>query len=37
LLALKDRSLTGPTAPACGLYMTRLWYEGEVGGMFADE
>ena len=36
LLEQKDRSLTGPTAPACGLYMTRLWYEGEVGKMFAD-
>ena len=33
LLASKDRSLTGPTAPACGLYMTRLWYNGEVGEM----
>ena len=37
LLEMKDRSLTGPTAPACGLYMTRLWYEGEIGELFADE
>ena len=34
LLEKKDRSLTGPTAPACGLYMTRIWYHGEVGEMF---
>ena len=34
LLAQKDRGLTGPTAPACGLYMTRLWYEGQAGKLF---
>jgi len=35
LLRQKDRSLAGPTAPSCGLYMTRIWYDGEVGEMFA--
>ena len=34
LLAQKDRRLTGPTVPACGLYMTKIWYCGEVGLMF---
>jgi len=34
LLELKDRRLTGPTVPGCGLYMTRLWYDGPVGEMF---
>jgi len=34
LLEQKDRRLTGPTVPADGLYMTRLWYDGEVGEMF---
>ena len=33
LLALKDRRLAGPTVPPGGLYMTRLWYEGDVGEM----
>lgn len=27
LLQRGDRSLAGPTAPACGLYMTRLWFD----------
>ena len=34
LLEQKDRRLTGPTVPAAGLYMTRLWYDGKVGTMF---
>lgn len=28
-----DRSLAGPTAPACGLYMTGVWYGGKAGEM----
>ena len=34
LLEQKDRSFTGPTVPPGGLYMTGLWYDGEVGKMF---
>jgi len=34
LLAQKDRQLTGPTVPPDGLYLTRVWYDGEVGEMF---
>jgi len=34
LLEQKDRRLTGPTAPPEGLYMTRIWYDGEVSEMF---
>jgi len=34
LLERGDRRHTGPTAPPDGLYMTRIWYEGEVGEMF---
>jgi len=34
LLSCKDRRRTGPTVPADGLYMTRIWYDGEVGEMF---
>ncbi|MCL2125326.1 MAG: tRNA pseudouridine(38-40) synthase TruA [Oscillospiraceae bacterium] len=33
LLDFKDRRQTGPTAPPDGLYMTRIWYNGEVGAM----
>jgi tRNA pseudouridine38-40 synthase len=33
LLATRDRRLTGPTVPPQGLYMTRVWYDGEVGAM----
>ena len=33
LLEQKDRRLTGPTVPGCGLYMTRIWYDGKVGEM----
>lgn len=35
LLETRDRKLTGPTMPAAGLYMSRLWYEGEVGEMMS--
>lgn len=34
LLEQKDRRLAGPTAPSGGLYMTRLWYDGEAGELF---
>jgi tRNA pseudouridine38-40 synthase len=33
LLETGDRRLTGPTVPACGLYLTRIWYDGPVGEM----
>jgi len=35
LLEQKDRRLTGPTVPPGGLYLTRIWYEGQVGEIFA--
>jgi len=34
LLETKDRKLTGPTAPPQGLYMTSIWYDGEIGKLF---
>jgi len=34
LLAQKDRRLTGPTVPPDGLYLTKLWYDGEIGVLF---
>ncbi|MGE4352532.1 MAG: tRNA pseudouridine(38-40) synthase TruA [Oscillospiraceae bacterium] len=33
LLEKRDRRLTGPTMPAQGLYMSRVWYDGAVGEM----
>ncbi len=33
LLQIGDRRLTGPTMPPQGLYLNRIWYEGEVGEM----
>ncbi|MFI3251271.1 MAG: tRNA pseudouridine(38-40) synthase TruA [Eubacteriales bacterium] len=30
ILAQKDRTLAGPTAPSGGLYMTKLWYEEDI-------
>ena len=33
-LEQKDRRLTGPTVPPDGLYLTRIWYEGEIGNLF---
>lgn len=35
LLITGDRRLTGPTVPPCGLYLTRIWYDGPVGEMMA--
>ena len=35
LLEKGDRRLTGPTMPPQGLYMHRVWYEGDVGRMMA--
>ena len=34
LLEKGDRRLTGPTMPPQGLYLNRVWYDGEVGEMF---
>jgi len=34
LMAQKDRRFTGPTVPPDGLYLTRIWYDGEVGLLF---
>jgi tRNA pseudouridine38-40 synthase len=34
LLERKNRCLTGPTVPPGGLYLTRLWYDGEPQEMF---
>jgi tRNA pseudouridine38-40 synthase len=34
LLEQRDRRLLGPTVPGDGLYMTRIWYNGQVGEMF---
>ncbi len=36
LLELGDRRLTGPTMPPQGLYLNRVWYDGEVGRMMED-
>jgi tRNA pseudouridine38-40 synthase len=33
LLLTQDRRLFGPTVPPCGLYLTRIWYNGPVGDM----
>lgn len=32
-----DRRLTGPTMPPQGLYLSKLWYDGEVGEMMSEE
>jgi len=37
LLKSRDRRLTGPTVPPCGLYLTRIWYDGPVGEMMSAE
>jgi tRNA pseudouridine38-40 synthase len=36
LLEIGDRRLTGPTMPPQGLYLNRLWYEGNVGEMMGS-
>jgi len=36
LLKQKDRRLTGPTVPPDGLYLTRIWYDGEIGDLFKE-
>ena len=36
LLEIGDRRLTGPTMPPQGLYMNRVWYDGDAGKMFED-
>jgi tRNA pseudouridine38-40 synthase len=35
LLEKGDRRLTGPTMPPQGLYLSRVWYDGEIGEMMA--
>lgn len=37
LLLKRDRRLTGPTVPSCGLYLTRIWYDGPVGEMMSAD
>ena len=37
LLEIGDRRLTGPTMPPQGLYMSRIWYPGEVGVMMSKD
>ena len=36
LLEKGDRRLTGPTMPPQGLYMNRVWYDGDVGNMMGS-
>lgn len=36
MMEQRDRRLFGPTAPPCGLYLTRIWYDGLVGEMMGD-
>lgn len=35
LLETRDRRLTGPTVPPEGLYLSRIWYDGDVGEMMS--
>ena len=34
LLERRDRSFAGPTVPPEGLYLTKIWYDGDIGEMF---
>ena len=36
LLSKGDRRLAGPTMPPQGLYLSRLWYDGDVGEMMRN-
>ena len=36
LLEKGDRRLTGPTMPPQGLYLNRVWYEGEIGRLMLE-
>lgn len=37
ILEKRDRSFAGPTAPACGLCLNRVFYEGEVLGCLEEK
>ncbi len=36
-LEKRDRRLTGPTMPPQGLYLSKLWYDGDVGEMMSKD
>ncbi len=36
MLQTGERNLFGPTVPPCGLYLTRIWYDGPVGEMMSN-
>ncbi|MDR0905107.1 MAG: tRNA pseudouridine(38-40) synthase TruA [Oscillospiraceae bacterium] len=36
LLESGDRRLAGPTVPPSGLYLSRIWYDGDVGEMMSE-
>ena len=36
LLEKGDRRLTGPTMPPQGLYLNRVWYEGDIGRLMLE-
>jgi tRNA pseudouridine38-40 synthase len=37
LLKMRDRRRMGPTVPPWGLYLNRVWYDGEVGRMLESD